>query len=230
MNDLNPLKASRVAGFWYLALAVFGGFGIAWADAHFLVAGNAAATAALVRSEDLFFRLGIYSNLIGQACFVMVGLGFYRLFKPVNANQARILAALVIAAVPIAFLNMVFKFGALLLVDPSMFAAIPVAEKDALVLWLLEVQKYGTQIASVFWGLWLLPLGVLTWQSGWFPKVLGVLLLVNGAAYVLDSALVMTLPTVHSAAGPVLAALLPIGEIPFLLWVLIRGARVKATA
>lgn len=227
MKELTPLRASRIAGFWYLALAVFGAFGIAFADARFLIPGDSAATAAVLRAEELLFRLGIYGSLVGQACFVMVGLAFYRLFESVNRNQARILLAMVVSAVPIAFLNTVFKFGALLLVDPSAFHSIPMAEREALALWMLEMQKYGTQIASVFWGLWLLPLGVLTWQSGWLPKVLGALLLVNGGAYLLDSAMAMTVPRMHTFVAPYLSVLLPIGEIPFLLWILIRGARVK---
>ncbi len=224
MNDLSPLsvtRISRIAGLWYLALALFGGFGIAIADGMFLVPGDAAATAAKLRADELLFRLGIASNLIGQVCFVLTGLWFYRLFEGVHKPWARTLLTLVVTSVPIAFLNTVFKFAALLAAQDA---------QEPLALLFLNLQAFGTTMVSLFWGLWLLPLGWLTWKSGFLPKVFGVLLLLNGGAYVADSLLGLVFPAIRAQLSLAFSVLLPIGEIPFLLWILIRGARVKTPA
>jgi hypothetical protein len=220
-------RESRFAGFWYLALAVFGAIGILVAGAKFLVPGDAVATAALIQADGLLFRLGIAANLVGQVCFVFVGLAFYRLFRSVDENLARALVALVVVAVPIAFLNTVFKFAPLVLLGGESYLKVfEPAQLQALALFFLKLQDYGTLIVSVFWGLWLLPLGVLTWRSGFFPKLLGALLLVNGFSYVVDSFVGMVVPEWHRTIAPVMGVLLAIGEIPFLVWLLVRGARV----
>lgn len=58
---------------------------------------------------------------------------------------------------------------------------------NALALLLLDTQHYRYLIAQIFFGLWLVPLGYLADKSGWFPKALGVLLVVGGACYLVDA-------------------------------------------
>ena len=54
---------------------------------------------------------------------------------------------------------------------------------DALALAFLRVRSNGTSVAMVFWALWLFPFGVLVIRSGFFPRILGVLLIVGCFAY-----------------------------------------------
>jgi hypothetical protein len=227
--EASPLKVSRIAGIWYALLTVCSVFGILYVDARFYVLGDAAATAGSILANPWLFRLGIVSNLAGQACFLFAGLAFYRLFKSVDKDQARSLLMLVVASVPIAFLNMLNKFAPIILLGDSGFLkAFEPAQLRALAMLFIELQKYGTLIVSVFWGLWLLPLGILVFKSGFFPKVLGILLVINFAAYILDCLLAFLFPDVRAAVSPIMTVLLAIGEIPFLLWLLIRGARIPA--
>jgi len=223
---LSPNHTSRIAGFWYLGLAVFASVGMLLADARFVVPGDAAATAAAIRGDGLLYRLGIASALVGQGCFVFVGLAFGRLFRPVDESLARALVTLVVVAVPIAFLNEVFRFAPVVLLGEPSLPGFEPAQLQALALFFLKLHEEGILIVSVFWGLWLLPLGILTWKSGFFPRVFGALLLVNGVSYVVDSFVGLVVPDVHRAIAPVMGVLLAIGEIPFLLWLLVRGARV----
>jgi hypothetical protein len=219
-------RTAREAGIWYALLAVFSVFGIMYADSRLYVAGDAAATAGKILADEWLFRLGIASNLAGQVSFLFAGLAFYRLFAAVDRGLARMLAALVVASVPIAFLNILNKFAPLILLGDSAFAkAFAPAQLQALALLFLELEKQGMLVVGIFWGLWLLPLGLLVYKSGFFPKVLGVLLVVNCAAYLLDAFLAILVPGVRAFVSPVTGALLAIGEIPFLLWLLIRGAR-----
>jgi hypothetical protein len=84
---------------------------------------------------------------------------------------------------------------------------------------LLQVHSQGLQIAQIFWGLWLFPLGYLVFQSGFLPRILGVFLLVGGIGYVLDSVAAFLFPT----AGLNLIFFTGWGELLLLAWLLIKG-------
>jgi hypothetical protein len=63
----------------------------------------------------------------------------------------------------------------------------------------LELHEYGILIAQIFWGLWLFPLGYLICKSGYIPKVLGFLLIIGGAGYVIDAVMVFLFPGIDIA-------------------------------
>jgi hypothetical protein len=126
----------------------------------------------------------------------------------------------------VAFLNMLGKFAPLILLgNASYMKAFEPGQMQALAMLFIDLQRYGALTVEVFWGLWLLPLGLLVYKSGLFPRILGVLLLINCAAYVLDFLLAVIWPGVRTSVAAILNALSAVGEIPFLLWLLIRGAR-----
>ena len=224
--ETSPRKAANAARIWYALLTVFSIFGILYADARFYVPGDAAATAGAILADELLFRLGIASNLAGQVCQLFVGLALYKLFKSVDKDQARSLLALVVAMVPIAFLNMLNKFAPIILLGDSAFIkTFEPAQLQALALLFIELQKYGILIAGVFWGLWLLPLGLLVFKSGYFPKFLGVLLVIGCAGYILNCLAAFLFPGAREIISPITEALSAIGELPFVLWMIILGAR-----
>jgi hypothetical protein len=223
---ISPRREARIAGLWYAALTVLTVFSMLYVDSRLYIPGDAAATAARIMANQWVYRLGIAASLVGQVCQIFVGLAFYRLFKSVDKGLARALIALVVAMVPVAFLNMLNEFAPLVLLgDPAYLKAFEPGQLQALSMLFIELQRYGVLIIGVFWGLWLLPLGLLVYKSGLFPRVLGILLIVNCSAYLVDFLLAIVWPGVRASVAPVLNALCTVGEIPLLLWLLIRGAR-----
>jgi hypothetical protein len=157
---------------------------------------------------------------------LFLGLAFYKIFQSVNRDHARWLLALVIAMVPVAFLNMLNKFAPLILLGDSGFLkTFEPTQLHALGMLFLELQQYGTLIVGIFWGLWLLPLGLLVFKSGFFPRIFGVLLVIGCMSYLLDSFIAILFPGVRATVSPIINSLSAIGEVPFLLWLVIRGAR-----
>ncbi|MEW5814493.1 MAG: DUF4386 domain-containing protein [Spirochaetota bacterium] len=222
----SPRKAARVAAIWYVLVSVFSIFGMLYSDSRFYVAGDAAATADRILAEGRLFRLGITSTLAGQVCQIFAGLALYRLFESVNRNRAKSLLALVVAMVPIAFLNMLNMFAPLILLgDAAFLKAFEPAQLQAVAMLFFELQKYGVLIAGVFWGLWLFPLGLLVFESGFFPKFLGVLLVIGCVGYILESLSAFVFPDAGPLVSTIANALAVGGELPFLLWLAIRGAR-----
>ena len=223
---MSGARDARIAGMWYAVVAVFSMFGILFVGAKLYVPGDAAATASRILADQWLYRVGIASTLAGQVAQVLVGLAFYRLFESVDKSLARTMLALVVAMVPVAFLNMLNKFAPLILLgDPAYLKAFQPGQLQALAMLFIELERYGTLIVEVFWGLWLLPLGLLVYKSGLFPRILGVLLVINCAAYVVDFLLAVVWPDLRAEAAGVLNALCAVGEIPFLLWLLVVGSR-----
>jgi hypothetical protein len=67
---------------------------------------------------------------------------------------------------------------------------------------------------------------LLVMRCGFIPKALGVLLMIAGLGYVLDSFTSLILPHYKSAVGGV-AGSLELGEVPIILWLLIWGAKAQ---
>ncbi len=88
------------------------------------------------------------------------------------------------------------------------------------------MHEFGTYIAVIFWGLWLFPLGILAYRSGLMPKILGVLVIVAGIGYVVDSFTFFLAP---ENLVP-LADYLFIGEVTFTLWLVFMGVKSKDPA
>lgn len=222
-------KTARLAGALYLLVAITGAFSIMYVPATLIVPGDATATAARISSSELLFRAGIASGLICQITFIFLVLTLHRLLKDVDRTYAAAMVALVMVAVPIAFLNMLNQMAALILVSGAGFlSAFDTAQLHALVMIFLNLHEYGIMAVEMFWGLWLFPFGVLVYKSGVLPRLLGVLLMIACVAYVADSLTSLLLPRYKEVVSSWTAAPAGLGEFAIMLWLLIRGTRTPA--
>ena len=78
---------------------------------------------------------------------------------------------------------------------------------------------------TVFFGLWLLPLGYLVVRSGWFPKVIGALLIVGCFGYLVDTFATFLAPVVAETIEAIVVAPAAIGELSLVAYLLIKGVR-----
>ncbi len=119
--------------------------------------------------------------------WVFVAMTLYMLLKHVNKRVAS--AMIVFAAIEagITCLNAGFEFEALrVATDAVNMVALGTAGSNALDLLLVDAHHYGLFIAQIFFGLWLVPMGYLAYKSGWFPRALGVALIVCCVTYLVD--------------------------------------------
>jgi hypothetical protein len=95
---------------------------------------------------------------------------------------------------------------------------------DSLTLMFATMQRHGYVIDEVFFGLWLVPLGYLVIRSGYVPKLLGQLLIVACAGYLIDLFTQVLAPSRSSLAATVITYPAgALGELIFLLWLLERA-------
>src|SRR6266436_5072391 len=185
----------RFAGLLYVLMSVVGFFAMAYVPSKLIVHGNATATASNISASETLFRLGIAGELIGQAGFIFVALALYDLLKGVSRRHASLMVTLIVVSIPIAFLNELNSIAALVLVRGADFLSVfEKPQRDALAMLFLNLHGHGFGVAEIFWGLWLFPLGLLVYRSGFFPRILGVLLMLRCFAYVVESFIYFLLP------------------------------------
>jgi len=224
---MSPLqKQARVAGLLYTLVALTAPIGLIYVPDKLFVPGNATATADHIRAAEGLLRLGMASELFHQTIEVFLVLVLYALFKPVHQPLARQMAVLGFLPIPIVFLNVINESAALMLAGggSSWLAVFDKAQLDALAMLFVRLHRQGLYMAGVFWGLWLFPFGLLILRSGFIPRILGILLMVAGTGYLLETTASVLLPA-HADTLFDIAGLMELGEPPIILWLLIWGAR-----
>src|SRR2546423_9472239 len=196
----SPRRLARITGVLYLLVGIFGGFAQGFVYPKIYVAGDAAATAANLVANAGLVRLGVVADFFDNTIWVFLALILYRLLKDVNKSVANAMVVLVAIGAGITLLNAVFEFEGLRVATGVVnLAGFGAAGSNALALLLIDAQHYGLLIASIFFGLWLVPLGYLAYKSGWFPKALGVVLIVGGACYLVDVLAAFLVPDIGKA-------------------------------
>src|SRR5215472_11132113 len=216
-------KQARVAGLLYLLASIPGVFCLIYIPSHFIVSGDAAATASKIAASEFVFRLGILSELAGFIGFIFVVRALYRLFCGVSKAQASLMATLMLVSIPISLLNVLNEMAALRLLHGGDFLSVfSQPQRESLALLFLKLHFDGFMLAQVFWGLWLVPFGVLVYKSGFLPRLLGILLVMACFGYLANTLVAFGL--LPDVAVSRFMGQLTICELPIILWLLIVGA------
>src|SRR5271166_2168074 len=173
-RTMNSTKNSgRFAGLLYVLVSIPGAFALMYVPSKLIVPGNATVTAGNILAHQTLFRFGIAAQLISQILFMWLALALYDLLKGVNQRQASLMLGLIMVSTPMALLNELNVIAALILVRGADFLSIfEKPQRDALAMLFLNLHSRGSGIAGIFWGLWLFPLGLLVYRSGFFPRIL----------------------------------------------------------
>jgi hypothetical protein len=216
-------KTARVAGLLYVLTSIPGVFCLLYIPSRFIVRGDAAATADRILTSETVFRIGIVSELIGFTGFIFVAIALYRLLHGVNKAHTSLMVILILVSIPISLLNVLNEIAALTLIRGADYlSAFTKPQRDGLAMMFLRLHDYGVDVAQIFWGLWLVPFGILVFKSGFLPRILGALLIIACFGYVSNS--LGAFGVLPRAVSRVVGQL-TIGELPIVFWLLIRGAK-----
>lgn len=222
----HPLdRIARLAGLAYLVVVILGPFMMLYVPGRILVADDASATVANILAHQDLYRAGIAAGVCSQICFVAAILLLYHLLRDVGPALAVAMVALILLQAPLGILSLANEAATLALARGGEFLAVfDQPQRDALTLLMLKVDKAGTLVSQVFWGLWLIPLGTLVWRSVFLPRWIGVWLVVNGVTYVALSAVGLWWPD-HARQAFAYATPAMFGEVALTLWLLVKGLR-----
>ena len=218
-------KTARGAGILYIIMDVFMIFSGMVVDSKIYVPGDALATANNILASERLFRLGFVSWIVGYVVFLFLVLALYNLFKSVDKSKARLMVILVVSSVPIGILNMLNQYAPILLLNGSgNHSAFNPVQLQTLSMLFFDIYQHGIMVAEIFWGLWLVPLGILVYKSRFVPKVLGVLLIVGCFGHLLSFLSTFLFPEYNTILIPI-SEIVMFGELPIFLWLLIKGVK-----
>lgn len=220
----------RVAGSLYLLLLV-APLRMIYIPKTLFVHGDATTTASNIAAHETLFRLGMVSELFSAVALIFLVLAFYRLFSGVNRTHAVLLGILGgVLPAGINFVNVVNDAAALILVRGADFLTVfDKPQRDALAMLFLRLHGQQTIAAEILWGLWLLPMALLVYRSGFLPKFIGVWLAINGIAYLATSFAGLLWPQYESMVSSVTFPAL-FGELVLMGWLVIKGVPKQALA
>jgi Domain of unknown function (DUF4386) len=218
-------RLARIAGSLYLVVAVLGMFAELVVRVGIVEPGVPTATAANIRGSATLFRWGFAADLVAATFFLFTAMALYLLLRHVDDLIARAMVVIVAVGVAIICLNLLNPYTALTLATGGYSGAFGAAGSDALAGLFAEMQANGYLIAQMFFGLWLLPLGVLAYRSGMFPKALGVLLVAGCFGYLVDLFAHFLAPGIAEDIEAIVVAPAAVGELAMVAYLLVKGVR-----
>jgi hypothetical protein len=222
----SPQVYARIGGVLYLIIIIAGLFGELFVRGNLIVAGDATATAQKIMASELLFRSGVVGDLIMHVCDVPLILIFYVLLRPVSKDLSLLAAFFNLVQTAILGANKLNLVTVLLLLRGADYKVFEPHQLQALASLSLALHEYGFGIGLIFFGVRCLVVGYLISRSGYFPKSLGVLQVIAGLCYLINSVALLLAPALADRMFP--AILLPafIGELSMGVWLLVKGVNV----
>ncbi len=215
----SPRSSARLAGVFELLEGVASATGQVSFLGRLIVTGNAAATAANILAHQGLYWLGFALSILGVVFHLAWGAIFYELFKPVGRGLARFaLLVLLICCVMQAVTGLLYLAPLLVLQGGSTLGGLAPAQLQSLAYVFLRLNESAFEVDLIFFGLWCVLTGYLIFKSAFMPRVLGVLLAIDGVGWMLY----LHAPLAHRLF-PFIAVASGLAEVPLILWMLIAG-------
>jgi hypothetical protein len=220
-------KTARIAGFLYFMYFVtsiianlFGRFDLV----------DAPATVNNIMAHESLFRIGFVISLFSVVFFLLAAWALYVLLKPVNKNIALLFLLLNLGGFAIWCFSMLNLFASLLLLSGADYLKVFQPDQlQAQAMLFINLRKNGAIIAQIPYGIWLFPLGYLVFKSGFLPKMLGILLIVDCFGLLIYVFQCFLLPGYKVISYPCLVVSF-IAKFGLTLWLLIKGIKDREPA
>ena len=173
--------------------------------ANFVVPGDTAALAIDIESNGNRFGFAVIGYLLVLALDSIIGLALYVVLKPFNKNLALLTATLRL-----------------------LYAGILIGGLFALVIHVVDVFEYATikLFGYIFFSLHIFVLGYSVFNSGYIPKILGVLLIIASFTYI-----VFFIDLHLSEIIEVIVMLtMAIAEFSLSIWLMVKRSRLPANS
>lgn len=201
-------------GLLYLGVGLTGMLGFLIIRPRLFDPEDPTATLTHLIEHETLARAGIALELALVVTQVLAALWFYRLFRAIDSFTAGAIAVF-------GTVNAVVILGSAAFLASALDVALyPVGENASQLMYIVSENLWG--VGNVFFGLWLLPMGVAALRSGWTPRPLGWILAAGGFGYLLIAFVNYLAPS----AGPITQVLVipaTIGEFWMIGWLLYRG-------
>jgi hypothetical protein len=220
-------QAALIAGVGILIMAFAAPFADFFVYPKLVIPGNIEGTARSIVANKGLFLAGMFCYLVTFICDLVVAWALYLLLVPVNRSVSLLAAwfRLVYTAIALfAMLKLVTVFR--LLNTPDYLTVFGSDQLHSQVKLLLDSFRYEWSIGMVFFGIHLGLLGYLVCRSGYIPKILGILLAIDGLGWLIYE----LNPYLYPGADLGFIMITFFGELIFMLWLLVRGRKIREPA
>lgn len=216
MARLSPHGKARLAGVFEFLEGTASASGQVALLGSLVVAGNAAATAHNILAHESLFRVGFLVSVAGVAFHVTWALLMYQLLKPLNSTVASLALLLVLICSALQALTAFFYLAPLLVLQGA--AGLSTEQAQGLAMAFLKLNTAAFQLDLVLFGLWCLLTGYVISQARFMPRILGVLLMLDGLGWTL-----YVWPPLATFLFPVIAVVSAVAELPMQFWLIVFG-------
>lgn len=221
VEGLTLRQAALIAGFAYLLGPVTYAEFTIWPK--LLVAGNIEQTVQNLVLHRGLFVAAILCYLVEFIEDVVIAWALYVLLAPVNRAVSLLAAWFRLVYTTIALFGMLKLVTVFHLVNtPDYLTLFGSGPLHAQVKLLLDTYRTDWSMGLVLFAIHLSLLGCLIYRSGYMPRILGILLVIDGLGWVIDSLQPYLYPNAH--LGYIFLTFF--GEVFLMLWLLIRGWKI----
>src|SRR5207248_10118274 len=222
------VKTARIAGAVYLSTLPVAIYFWSYIPDKLIVRGNASATAQNILDHETLFRFSILGDLFAYVIVICMGFLLYHLLREVGKTWAFLMVGFVLLSAAVGFFGALPNIAAVILFRGNDFLAVlDKPQRDALAMFFLRLHGQAALVNEVFSGLWLFPLGLLVFRSGFLPRFLGLWLIIACFAWLGLSVIALLFPAYYDVAFR-FAQPVVLGEMIFALWLLVKGADLQA--
>lgn len=216
-NEL--VGTARMTGIWYLMLAITGMVGFLTLHPRIYVADDPSQTLANLEEHETLARLRLLFEFLIVASQALAAVWFYKLFKDIRHVAAWSLAAWGMMNAAAIMISAMAMGGAINVVNSTQV----LNEKLMMIQIFHQFIKNAWGAGSLFFGLWLIPMGYTVASSQCMPVWLGRVLMVGGAGYIAST--FINYMGVNGAWVGMLTIPATVGEFWMIAYLLIFGIR-----
>jgi len=220
------VNIARIAGFLYLLIIIFGLIAQIFVRDNLVDYNNATITAKNILASESWYRFGFVSELLMLVCDIGVTTILFILLKETNKYLTLLSTLFRLASIVILSVTALSHYAALSFLNGQNFLDVfHVDQLNAFALLTIKLHGTGYNISLVFFGFHLIVLGYLIYLADIFPKYIGILLLIGGICYIINSFTWFLFPSLVKMIYPAILIPCALGEWIFCFWLIIKGTK-----
>jgi hypothetical protein len=215
-------KTARIAGILFLMMVVFGLAAEIFFRQKIFSSSDITMTANNILSNNFLYRAGILSDMLMSLSYLFTALVLYKLLSSVNKSMAATMVVFATAGSVLLLFNILIEIAPLYILSSNDYmSAFDISQKQSLAMLFYNLYQHGYMIGQIFFSLWVFPLGILIYKSGFIPKILGILFIVETIFGLMSVIVHFLLP--NATLESIMMIPMMIAEFSFMFYLLIRG-------
>lgn len=227
-NQSQTRNLSLYGGLAYLGVIITGIFSEAYVRGGLAVTNNPAQTAQNIADNIGLWRWAAGSDVFTIGFDIVVALCLYYLLKPTNPALSLLVAFLRIVSLAVLAIGVLSHFLPALLLDGGENLNVFSTEQlNSMGYLSLRLHNVTYHVCLILCGFYNLLMGYLLYKSDFFPKLIGIAIVICGVCQFANSFTFFVAPQIQDLIGDY--ALMPalLAELALTFWLIYRGIRPK---